>query len=124
MEFGLLITQFSGQWDHTLGDARLAEDVGLDSLWMADHLLPPGDVEGDLFEAWTAMSALAGSTERVRLGHLVLAASFRNPGLLAKMAATLDHASAGRLDLGGGSGWFEAEYTAFGYRYPEAGGRR
>ena len=124
MEFGLLVTQFSGQWKHSLGDAQLAEEVGLDSIWMADHLLPTMDVEGNVFEGWTAMAALAGSTERVRLGHLVLAASFRNPGLMAKMAATLDHASAGRLDLGLGAGWFEAEYQAFGYRFPSPGERR
>jgi alkanesulfonate monooxygenase SsuD/methylene tetrahydromethanopterin reductase-like flavin-dependent oxidoreductase (luciferase family) len=81
-------------------------------------------VEGNVFESWTAMSALAGSTESVRLGHLVLAASFRNPGLMAKMAATLDHASAGRLDLGLGTGWFEPEYQAFGFRFPSPGERR
>jgi len=124
VEFGLLVTQFSGQWKHTLGDARLADDIGLDSIWLADHLLPTMDVEGNVFEAWTALAALAGSTSRIRLGHLVLAASFRNPGLLAKMAATLDHASGGRLDLGLGAGWFEAEYQAFGYRFPSPGERR
>lgn len=124
MEFGLLLTQFSGRWDHTYGDARLAEDEGLDSVWLADHLLAPLGADGDIFEAWTGLSALAGSSERVRLGALVLAASFRNPGLLAKMAATLDHASGGRLDLGLGAGWFEAEYEAFGYVYPSPGERR
>ncbi len=123
VEFGLLVTQFSGQWNHSLGDARMADNIGLDSIWMADHLLPM-DVEGNVFEGWTAMAALAGSTERVRLGHLVLAASFRNPGLMAKMAATLDHASEGRFDLGLGAGWFEAEYKAFGYRFPSPGERR
>ena len=124
MEFGLLVTQFSGRWNHSRGDARLADEIGLDSIWMADHLLATLDVEGNVFEGWTAMAALAGSTERVRLGHLVLAASFRNPGLMAKMAATLDHASAGRLDLGLGAGWFEAEYKAFAYHFPTPGERR
>ena len=124
VEFGLLVTQFSSEWRHALGDARLADEIGLDSIWMADHLLPTMNVEGNVFEGWTAMAALAGNTERVRLGHLVLAASFRNPGLMAKMAATLDHASAGRLDFGLGAGWFEAEYKAFGYRFPSPGERR
>lgn len=124
MEFGLLVSQFNAKWDHSLGDAHLAEDVGLDSIWMADHFVTIPEPEGDILEGWTAIAALAGSTERVRLGHLVLAASFRNPGLVAKMAATLDHASAGRLNLGLGAGWFEAEYKAFGYRYPPPGERR
>lgn len=118
MEFGLLVSQFTGRWQHTEGDAHLAEKSGLDSIWLADHLIAPIDQEGDIYEAWTALAALSGSTERVRLGQLVLAASFRNPGLLAKMAATLDHASGGRLDLGLGAGWFEAEYRAFGWRFP------
>ncbi len=124
MEFGLLVTQFSGQWKHCVGDAHLAEEVGLDSIWMADHLLATMNVEGDIFEGWTAMAALAGSTERIRLGHLVLAALFRNPGLLARMAAPLDHPSAGRLDLGLGAGWFESEYKAFDFRFPSPGQRR
>lgn len=120
----MVLTQFSGRWDHSLGDALLADEIGLDSIWMADHLLAPRDVGGDVFEGWTATAALAGSTKRVRLGHLVLAASFRNPGLMAKMAATLDHASVGRFDLGLGAGWFEPEYDAFGYRFPSPGERR
>ena len=63
MEFGLLVTQFSGQWKHSLGDAQLAEKIGLDSIWMADHLLPTMNVEGNVFEGWTAMAALARSTQ-------------------------------------------------------------
>jgi alkanesulfonate monooxygenase SsuD/methylene tetrahydromethanopterin reductase-like flavin-dependent oxidoreductase (luciferase family) len=124
MELGLLLTQFSDRWDHTVGDARLADDLGLDSVWLADHLLTTMNVEGNIFEGWTAAAALSGITSNVRLGHLVLAASFRNPGLLAKMAATLDHAAGGRFDLGLGAGWFEAEYKAFGYRFPSPGERR
>ena len=124
LEFGLLVTQFSGQWKHSLGDAQLAEEVGLDSVWLADHLLAPFNVDGNVFEGWTALAALAGTTSKVRLGHLVLAASFRNPGLMAKMAATLDHASSGRLDLGVGAGWFQREYDAFGYHHPSPGERR
>ena len=124
MEFGLALTQFSGKWEHTLGDAVLAEQSGLDSVWFADHLLATTAPAGNAFEAWTALSAVAGQTSRVRLGVLVLAASFRNPGLMAQMAATLDHASRGRLDLGLGAGWYELEYRAFGYDFPSAGDRR
>jgi alkanesulfonate monooxygenase SsuD/methylene tetrahydromethanopterin reductase-like flavin-dependent oxidoreductase (luciferase family) len=124
VEFGLVASQFTGKWRYTQGDAELAEDVGLDSVWLVDHLVAPRRVEDDMFEGWTALAVLAGATSRIRLGHLVLAASFRNPGLLAKMAATLDHASGGRLDLGLGAGWYRDEYEAFGYRFPDAGERR
>jgi alkanesulfonate monooxygenase SsuD/methylene tetrahydromethanopterin reductase-like flavin-dependent oxidoreductase (luciferase family) len=124
MEFGLLLTQFTDRWDNLEGDARRAEAAGLDSIWLADHLLRPGVPDGFIFEAWTALGYLAGVTERVRLGHLVNCVSFRNPGLLAKMAATLDIASRGRLELGLGAGWSEAEYEAFDYEFPSPGERR
>jgi alkanesulfonate monooxygenase SsuD/methylene tetrahydromethanopterin reductase-like flavin-dependent oxidoreductase (luciferase family) len=124
MEFGLILTQFTDRWHNVEGDARRAEEVGLDSIWLADHLLRPGVPDGFIFEAWSALGYLAGITERVRLGHLVNCVSFRNPGLLAKMAATLDIASNGRLELGLGAGWSQAEYEAFGYEFPSAGERR
>lgn len=124
MEFGLVLSQFTDRWDHVAGDAALAEEAGLDSVWLVDHLLNVNDPSGPVFEAWTGLAALAGATQRVRLGHLVNCVSFRNPGLLAKMATTLDHASGGRLDLGLGAGWYEGEYRAFGYDYPDSGGRR
>jgi len=124
MEFGLSITQFTDRWDHVLGDATLAESVGLDSVWLVDHLAALGDASSPVFEGWTALTAVAARTDRVRVGHLVLAASFRNPGLLAKMATTLDHVAGGRLDLGLGAGWYEPEYDAFGYRFPSSGDRR
>jgi alkanesulfonate monooxygenase SsuD/methylene tetrahydromethanopterin reductase-like flavin-dependent oxidoreductase (luciferase family) len=124
MEFGLVLTQFTDRWHNVEGDARRAEEVGLDSIWLADHLLRPGVPEGYIFEAWSALGYLAGVTERVRLGHLVNCVSFRNPGLLAKMAATLDVASGGRLELGVGAGWSQAEYEAFGYEFRGPGDRR
>jgi len=123
LEFGLLLTQFSGRWDHVVADAVFTEESGLDSVWFADHLLATSAADGDAFEGWTSLAVLAGVTERVRLGHLVLAASFRNPGLLAKMVSTLDHASKGRLELGLGAGWYEREYRAFGYGFPPAAER-
>ncbi len=124
MEFGLALTQFTDRWQNLEGDARLAEEVGLDSVWLADHLLRPGVPDGFIFEAWSALSYVAGITERLRIGHLVNCVSFRNPGLLAKMAATLDVASGGRLDLGLGAGWNQPEYDAFGYEFPSPGDRR
>lgn len=124
MKFGLVLTQFTDRWDHVVGDARIAEESGLDSVWLVDHLLSVRDPGGPAFEAWTALAAIAGITERVRLGHLVNCVAFRNPGLLAKMAVTLDHASGARLDLGLGAGWYEAEYRSFGWDFPSAGDRR
>ena len=98
--------------------AHLAEDGGADSVWVYDHLLfrLEGQATG-IHEAWTLLSAVAAATERVELGTIVLATSFRNPALLAKMATTLDIISGGRLLLGVGCGWHEPEYRAFGYPF-------
>lgn len=104
-------------WPAIRSFAVAAEDRGLDSVWMFDHFLyrpDDGPVEG-MHEAWTIVSAVAAVTERVRLGTLVLCSSFRPPGLVAKMAATADEVSGGRLILGLGAGWHDAEYDAFGY---------
>lgn len=124
MEFGLLLSQFTTRFDHIVADAVTAESVGLDSVWLADHLLGTGSPEDPVFEGWSALSYVAAVTERVRLGHLVNCVSFRNVGLMAKSAATLDHASRGRLDLGLGAGWFQREYDAFGIPFGSAGERR
>ena len=96
--------------------ARAAETSGFDSLWVYDHLLfrSDGKTTG-IHECWTILSAIAEATERVELGTIVMCTSFRNPALLAKMAATLDHISGGRLILGIGCGWHDPEYEAFGY---------
>jgi alkanesulfonate monooxygenase SsuD/methylene tetrahydromethanopterin reductase-like flavin-dependent oxidoreductase (luciferase family) len=97
--------------------AQCAEAQGLDSVWLADHLLyqpPEGDAKG-MHEAWTLMSALAAVTERVEIAPLVLCASFRSPGLVANMAATLDLVAGGRLTLGVGAGWHDPEYEAYGF---------
>ncbi len=123
MEFGLVLSQFNTKWKYTVADATAADRHGLDSVWLADHLLAPLGAAAPVFEAWTALAALTAVTERVRLGHLVNCVSFRNVGLLAKMAATVDHASDGRLELGLGAGWHEPEYRAFGYEFPSAGRR-
>ncbi len=123
MEFGLALSQFGCRWEHTAGDARIAEASGLDSIWLVDHLLGTMDPAGDVFEAWTALSYLAGVTDHVRLGHLVNCVSFRNVGLFAKMVATLDQASGGRVEIGLGAGWYQREYEAFGYRFDSPGAR-
>ena len=96
--------------------ARRAEDVGVDSLWLGDHLLyrfADASVRGP-WEAWSVMSALAAVTERVVLGPLVACTAYRNPAVLAKEAATLDEISGGRFVLGLGAGWNQVEFEAFG----------
>ena len=93
-----------------------AEHAGFDSIWLYDHFLFAFDghpIEG-IWEGWTMMSALAEATRQVELGSLVLCNQFRNPAILAKMAVTLDEISNGRLILGEGAGWNQAEFDAFG----------
>lgn len=93
-----------------------AEASGLDSVWVYDHLLFRFDGETTgIHECWTILAAIAEATSRVELGTIVMCTGFRNPALLAKMAATLDHLSGGRLILGVGCGWHDPEYEAFGY---------
>ena len=95
--------------------AVAAETGGLDSLWVYDHLLFRFDGETTgLHECWTVLAAVADATERVDLGTLVMCTAFRNPAVLAKMAATLDGISGGRLILGIGAGWHDPEFEAFG----------
>jgi probable F420-dependent oxidoreductase len=125
--------------------ASLAEELGFDSIWLCDHFLtlaPDAYVEDAgvagsggsraraegassmaLLECWTTLSALARDTRRLRLGTSVLCHSYRSPSVLAKMAATLDVISGGRLDLGLGAGWFEHEYRAYGIPFPRVGER-
>ena len=106
-------------WPELLAMARTAEDVGLDSIWLGDHLLYdlPGGVTRGPWEAWTSLAALAAVTSRVELGPFVASTSFHAPAMLAKMAATVDAISGGRLVLGLGAGWNEREYTAFGFPF-------
>lgn len=101
----------------TLAFARAAESTGLDSIWVFDHLLfrVADKPEGSVHEAWTTLAALAAVVPRVELGALVMCSSFRHPGVLAKMAATLDDLSGGRSILGLGCGWHDPEYEAFGF---------
>lgn len=99
--------------------AQTAEEGGLDSIWHSDHLLyrfQPENTKGP-WESWTILSALAEATSKIELGSLVLSNPFRNPGLLAKMAHTLDEVSNGRLILGIGTGWHKPEFDAFGYSF-------
>jgi len=111
-------------WARTVDVARWAEDRGFESLWVYDHMqVDPPPEEAPIFEPFAELAALAAETRRARLGHLVLAASYRNPGLTAKGISTIDVISGGRAILGIGAGWKEDEWLAYGYGFPPAGER-
>src|SRR6185437_16608289 len=105
--------------------AQTAERIGLDSFWLADHLIYryPDRDENGCWEVFTFLSALAAATSKIALGPLVACTSFRNPALLAKMADALDEISGGRFILGLGAGWHQPEYDAFGYPFDHKASR-
>jgi alkanesulfonate monooxygenase SsuD/methylene tetrahydromethanopterin reductase-like flavin-dependent oxidoreductase (luciferase family) len=107
------------RWPELRAMAQTAEAIGLDSVWVGDHLLYRWEDQPSRgpWEAWSTLAALAAVTERIELGPLVAATSFHNPAMIAKMAATIDEISGGRLILGLGAGWNRTEYDAFGFPY-------
>ncbi|MCA9830827.1 MAG: TIGR03560 family F420-dependent LLM class oxidoreductase [Dehalococcoidia bacterium] len=111
-------------WESTLELALHAEKRGYDGIWYADHFMPNAeDVSGPTNEAWTTLAALAASVPRIRIGPLVTGNTYRHPAVLAKMAATVDNISAGRLVLGLGAGWQENEHQKYGIEFSTLGGR-
>jgi F420-dependent oxidoreductase-like protein len=109
------------KWAKAVEVAEAAEALGYDSLWVYDHVHNvPVPAHEAVFECWTTLAAISQRTSRVRLGQMVGCASYRNPGLLAKIAANVDVISGGRLDWGIGAGWYEHEYRAYGYDFPPA----
>ena len=106
-------------WTRTVELAVQAEEIGFEALWVFDHFhTVPQPSDEITFESFSVLSALAMATSRVRLGHMVICAGFRNPALTAKMASTIDIISGGRFELGIGAGWKEEEWRAYGYGFP------
>jgi F420-dependent oxidoreductase-like protein len=125
MRFGAAFWIQRTGWPELRDACIEAERAGFDSVWLDDHLLSDeGDWTAPKLEGWATLSAVAASTRRVRLGLLVSANTFRNPGLVAKIATSLDHVSDGRLVLGIGGGWFEREHDAFGIDFGASFGER
>ena len=105
-------------WEDWVRLARLAEETGLEGLFRSDHYTAIIRPDADAHDAWATLAGLAAITERIRLGTMVSPATFRHPSVLARMAATVDHISGGRVEVGLGSGWYEREHRAHGFGFP------
>ena len=134
MRFGLFVPQGwrldlvgidpADHWGTMLGVARVAEDGPWESIWVYDHFhTTPAPTDEATHEAWALMAAFAAATQRVRLGQMCTCMAYRNPAYLAKVAATTDVISGGRVEMGIGAGWYEHEWRAYGYGFPRAGER-
>ncbi|MDP7144174.1 MAG: LLM class flavin-dependent oxidoreductase [Pseudomonadales bacterium] len=123
MQFGAQVSCYRIDWDDIRTVVETMEAGRWSSVWFADHFLPPpGRPEEEhltAYEGYTITAAVAGFTERLRLGHLVLGNTYRNPALVAKMAATIDQISHGRFTLAIGAAWFKREHEAYGWTFPE-----
>ena len=125
VKFGILLWNQATSWSDYAKSVRRLEELGYEHLWAWDHLYAIfGDPYQDIFEGWSSLVAAAGMTKRLRLGLLVGANTFRNPGLVAKLATTLDHISEGRAILGIGGAWMEPEHRAFGIEFGSGFGER
>jgi F420-dependent oxidoreductase-like protein len=121
MRVALMIEGQEGvTWEQWCALAHACEEHGVETLFRSDHYISQGDEGGNVaHDAWTTIAALAARTSKLRFGTLVSPATFRAPALLANAAATADHVSGGRIELGLGAGWMEREHRAFGFPFPE-----
>jgi alkanesulfonate monooxygenase SsuD/methylene tetrahydromethanopterin reductase-like flavin-dependent oxidoreductase (luciferase family) len=125
LKYGVLLWNQATDWPSYIEAAKRLDKLGYDHLWAWDHLYAIfGDPYQPIFEGYTTLAAAATATPRLRLGLLVGANTFRNPGLVAKIVTTLDHASNGRAILGIGGAWFELEHTAYGIEFGKGFGER
>ena len=123
MKFGVKTGQGGYSYEELKDVWVAADELGFDSAWLYDHFFALGNKRAQCLEAWTTLAALAAATKRLRIGTMVTSASYRHPSLLAKMATTVDIVSGGRLIVGLGAGWYEEEYVAYGYSFPNNGTR-
>jgi len=124
MKFGVQLLPQQVSWSQWRDGWLLVDELGFDSSWSYDHVhAPRGAPESDCFEGWVGMAALAALTARAWTGMLVSPVTFRNPGLLVKMATTLDHITNGRSIFGLGAGWHLNEHQAYGFGFPSPGER-
>jgi F420-dependent oxidoreductase-like protein len=123
--FGLQTSSQSCTFEELHATWTVADEASFDHVWVSDHLYPVGGapLDGPIWEAWTLVAAAAATTSRVRIGTMVTANTYRHPSVLAKMAATVDHLSDGRLEFGIGTGWSEIEHRMLGIDFPAAGER-
>ncbi len=119
MKVGIDVSQHQLEWPELRARVAWAEEVGFESAWVFDHFTALyGDRKGPCLEAWTLLAALGAATTRIRLGALVTGVTYRHPSLLAAEAVTVDHVSAGRLDIGLGAAWHEQEHGRLGFDFP------
>jgi len=123
MRFGVTLPQIKRTWQEARAAAVEFDRLGFDSVWVCDHLYSVPMPTLPIFEAWSELAAVAAITERVELGTLVTPPFFRNPAVLAKQVATIDHIAGGRTIVGLGAGWFASEFEAYGCPFPSLGAR-
>ncbi|MCL0029250.1 LLM class flavin-dependent oxidoreductase [Dehalococcoidia bacterium] len=122
MKFGASIASYTTTWDEIEIAIKTMESGRWGSIWFPDHFIPPqawkGAQDQPIYESWSLLAAVAGMTDKLRMGHMVNGNTYRNPGLVAKMATTIDQISRGRFTLSHGAAWFGREHEAYGWDFP------